>query len=103
VGHRSCRQISRKYVSINVPTNIHHELTRLVTVHGVDLYPPPATWVPPNCIFEVDDITQEWTWRNKFDLIHFRLLLGAFKPDEWTKLYRSCYECVPFCFNARLF
>ncbi|KFY28414.1 hypothetical protein V493_02946 [Pseudogymnoascus sp. VKM F-4281 (FW-2241)] len=63
-----------------------------VTIHGVDLYPPPVTWVPPNCIFEVDDITQEWTWHNKFDLIHLRLLLGAFKKDEWETLYRRCYD-----------
>ncbi|OBT98479.1 hypothetical protein VE01_03534 [Pseudogymnoascus verrucosus] len=63
-----------------------------ITVHGVDLYPPPVTWVPPNCIFEVDDITQDWTWNNKFDLIHLRLLLGAFKQDEWAKLYRQCYD-----------
>lgn len=28
------------------------------TVHGVDLYPPPQTWVPPNCILEVDDLTK---------------------------------------------
>ena len=31
-----------------------------LTVHGVDLYPPPAKWVPPNCIFEVDDFTKPW-------------------------------------------
>ena len=31
-----------------------------VTVHGVDLYPPPQTWVPPNCKFEVDDLTKPW-------------------------------------------
>ncbi|OBT85948.1 hypothetical protein VE02_04763 [Pseudogymnoascus sp. 03VT05] len=55
-----------------------------ITIHGVDLYPPPVTWAPPNCIFEVDDITQDWTWNNKFDLIHLRLLLGAFKQNEWA-------------------
>ena len=22
------------------------------TIHGVDLYPPPQDWVPPNCILE---------------------------------------------------
>ncbi|KFY49318.1 hypothetical protein V496_10102 [Pseudogymnoascus sp. VKM F-4515 (FW-2607)] len=63
-----------------------------ITIHGVDLYPPPQNWVPPNCIFEVDDITQDWTWNNKFDLIHLRLLLGAFKQDEWAALYRRCYD-----------
>lgn len=27
------------------------------TVTGVDLYPPPQTFVPPNCVLEVDDAT----------------------------------------------
>lgn len=31
-----------------------------LTVRGVDLYPPPQSHVPPNCIFEVDDFTSEW-------------------------------------------
>lgn len=25
-------------------------------VRGVDLYPPPDNWVPPNCILKVDDV-----------------------------------------------
>jgi hypothetical protein len=28
-------------------------------VRGVDLFPPPVTWMPPNCIMEVDDVLQE--------------------------------------------
>jgi hypothetical protein len=62
------------------------------TVRGVDLYPPPVGWVPPNCILEVDDVLEEWTWRQKFDLIHMRLLLGAFTPEEWGNVYKKCYE-----------
>ncbi|KAG4429480.1 hypothetical protein IFR05_015043 [Cadophora sp. M221] len=62
------------------------------TVYGIDLYPPPALWVPPNCIFQVDDVTQEWTWRKQFDLIHLRLLLGAFTPEERDRVYKECYD-----------
>ncbi|PCG99219.1 Hypothetical protein PENO1_054300 [Penicillium occitanis (nom. inval.)] len=62
------------------------------TVRGIDLYPPPVGWVPPNCILEVDDVLEEWTWRRKFDLIHMRLLLGAFTPEEWDDVYRKCYN-----------
>lgn len=40
------------------------------TVYGIDLFPPPNTWVPPNCVLEVEDVGQEWTFKNKFDLIH---------------------------------
>ncbi|KAF3386801.1 Secondary metabolism regulator LAE1 [Penicillium rolfsii] len=62
------------------------------TVRGVDLFPPPVTWVPPNCLFEVDDIQKEWTWREPFDLIHIRQLLGSFTPEGWTALYQQCFE-----------
>ncbi|CAI7670279.1 unnamed protein product [Penicillium manginii] len=61
-------------------------------VRGVDLYPPPIDWMPPNCILEVDDILQEWTWREKFDLIHMSLMLGSFNATEWETVYRQCYE-----------
>ena len=63
-----------------------------LTVHGVDLYPPPQTWVPPNCIFEVDDLTKEWTWAEKFDFIHLRTMTGSFTRAEWTALYKRAYE-----------
>ncbi|KAJ5241800.1 uncharacterized protein N7469_000127 [Penicillium citrinum] len=53
---------------------------------------PPVTWMPPNCIFEVDDVLREWTWREPFDLIHLRILLGAFDDAGWDTLYRRCYD-----------
>lgn len=62
------------------------------TVVGVDLHPPPETWVPPNLIFEVDDVSQPWTWSQKFDLIHMRILMGAFTPQGWEDVYRQAYE-----------
>jgi hypothetical protein len=62
------------------------------TVRGVDLFPPPITWIPPNCFFEIDDILQSWSWRDPFDLIHLRLLDIAFTPEETDHLYKQCYE-----------
>ncbi|CAI7610988.1 unnamed protein product [Penicillium palitans] len=62
------------------------------TVRGVDLFPPPGDWLPPNCIMEVDDVLQEWTWRQPFDLIHMRQLIGAFTPVEWDGLFAQCYK-----------
>ncbi|KAJ5492785.1 hypothetical protein N7539_001531, partial [Penicillium diatomitis] len=62
------------------------------TVRGVDLFPPPINWVPPNCLFEVDDVQKPWTWKEPFDLIHIRQLLGSFTPDEWRDLYQQCFE-----------
>lgn len=48
--------------------------------------------MPPNCVFEVDDITRDWTWREPFDFIHLRQMLGAFSEEGWSSLYRQCYE-----------
>ncbi|KAJ5710038.1 hypothetical protein N7493_009630 [Penicillium malachiteum] len=62
------------------------------TVRGVDLYPPPVVWTPPNCVFEVDDILEEWTWREEFDLIHMANMIGSFDSSEWTNLYQQCYN-----------
>ncbi|KAK5126839.1 hypothetical protein LTR08_004589 [Meristemomyces frigidus] len=61
-------------------------------VHGVDLYPPPNSWVPPNCYLEVEDVTLEWTWQHRFDLIHMRLMLGAFNDEQWGEVYRQCHD-----------
>lgn len=68
------------------------KLIMIVTVHGVDLSPPPETWVPPNCIFEVDDVTKPWTWTEKFDLIHMRYLLGSFTDQQWEQIYQQAYK-----------
>ncbi|KAJ5156603.1 hypothetical protein N7492_009406 [Penicillium capsulatum] len=53
------------------------------SVIGVDLYPPPVDWTPPNCVIEVDDVLQEWLWREPFDLVHMRNMLGSFDEQEW--------------------
>lgn len=62
------------------------------TVRGVDLYPPPQSWMPANCYLEVDDITQPWTWSEKFDLIHVRCILGSVTAEETEALYKQAFE-----------
>ncbi|KAJ5772571.1 hypothetical protein N7520_003100 [Penicillium odoratum] len=62
------------------------------TVRGVDLFPPPVTWMPPNCVFEVDNALEEWTWQQPFDLVHMRIMIGSFDPSEWNKLYKRIYD-----------
>ncbi|KAJ5677600.1 uncharacterized protein N7477_003233 [Penicillium maclennaniae] len=62
------------------------------TVRGVDLFPPPVTWMPPNCVLEVDNVLSDWTWREPFDLIHMRILIGSFDPAEWDRVYKTCYD-----------
>ncbi|KAJ5350321.1 hypothetical protein N7541_008048 [Penicillium brevicompactum] len=64
------------------------------TVRGVDLFPPPVTWMPPNCVLEVDNALQEWTWREQFDLIHMRIMIGSFDPREWNQIYKKIFELM---------
>lgn len=63
-------------------------------IQGVDLYPPPETWVPPNCKFEVDDVLKPWTFLEKFDLIHLRHMIGSFTEKQWKGIYKQAYEFV---------
>ncbi|KAI1829392.1 hypothetical protein DTO027I6_9607 [Penicillium roqueforti] len=64
------------------------------TVRGVDLFPPLVSWTPPNCILEVDDVQQDWTWRERFDLIHMRIMIGSFDGTEWDNLYKQCFDKI---------
>lgn len=48
--------------------------------------------MPPNCILEVDDALQEWTWQSNFDLVHLRIMIGSFDAAEWDRVYKRIYE-----------
>ncbi|KAJ5292147.1 hypothetical protein N7478_001398 [Penicillium angulare] len=63
-------------------------------VRGVDLYPPPIQWLPPNCVMEVDDVLKAWTWRQPFDLVHLRQMIAAFTREEWASVYQQCFENI---------
>ncbi|EAT87924.2 hypothetical protein SNOG_04164 [Parastagonospora nodorum SN15] len=61
------------------------------TVTGTDLSPIQPEWVPPNCHFEIDDVTLEWTFpSNHFDFIHIRELFGCI-PD-WDFFFQQAYK-----------
>ncbi|KAF3384708.1 Secondary metabolism regulator LAE1 [Penicillium rolfsii] len=70
------------------------DLYPTATIRGVDLFPPPVTWMPPNCVFEVDDVLREWTWRDPFDFIHMRMMYGSFDPEGWTTVYKQAYDAL---------
>ncbi|KAK5054452.1 hypothetical protein LTR84_001342 [Exophiala bonariae] len=69
-------------------------------VLGTDLSPIQPSYVPPNCSFEVDDFDQPWSFTQKFDVVHGRMLAGslgdpkallrqsfeALKPGGWIEL-----------------
>ncbi|KAI1400250.1 S-adenosyl-L-methionine-dependent methyltransferase [Hypoxylon fuscum] len=62
-------------------------------VIGVDISPSQPQWIPPNLRFEIDDVTQPWTYgRNSFDYIHMRWLVGAI--EDWDKLFRECFNAL---------
>ncbi|PQE27889.1 hypothetical protein CJF30_00009076 [Rutstroemia sp. NJR-2017a BBW] len=62
-------------------------------VVGVDIAPIQPRWVPPNCQFQVDDITMPWTWQqDRFDFIFLRDLL--FSIRDWPSLIQQCYNHV---------
>ncbi|RPA81914.1 putative methyltransferase [Ascobolus immersus RN42] len=59
-------------------------------VIGTDLSPIQPDWVPANCKFEIDDFEKEWVYKEKFDYIHARYLIGAVK--DWNALLKKAYE-----------
>ncbi|ESZ93287.1 hypothetical protein SBOR_6325 [Sclerotinia borealis F-4128] len=61
------------------------------SVVGTDLSPIQPDMVPPNCRFEIDDMTEEWTYPpNYFDFIHIRALFGSI--PNWDELYTQAYK-----------
>lgn len=59
-------------------------------VVGIDLSPIQPSFVPPNCHFEIEDCTSEWTYEeDAFDFVHLRCLFGSIA--DWPSLYREIY------------
>ncbi|CAI4216027.1 unnamed protein product [Parascedosporium putredinis] len=62
-------------------------------VIGTDLSPIQPTWVPPNCLFQIDDCTQPWTFEpNSIDYVHIRWLFGSIK--DWEGLFTEAYKAL---------
>lgn len=60
---------------------------------GNDLSPIQPQWVPPNCVFEVDDFTKPWTYpKGSFDFIHGRALHGSI--SNWPAMYKEAYAVL---------
>ena len=54
-------------------------------VMGVDLSPIQPSFAPPNCKFEIDDVTSPWTFPLPSALINIRALYGSIA--DWPALY----------------
>lgn len=61
-------------------------------VIGVDLSPIQPQFIPPNCVFETDDLEMDWTWSIPFDLIHSRMMIGSFA--NWQKFLQQSFESL---------
>ncbi|KAK5656767.1 hypothetical protein OQA88_4315 [Cercophora sp. LCS_1] len=62
-------------------------------VIGTDITPIQPLWLPPNCKFELDDATLDWTYKeDQFDFIHIRYLVGSI--GDWVKLYQQAYRAL---------
>ncbi|KAK2037999.1 methyltransferase domain-containing protein [Colletotrichum somersetense] len=61
-------------------------------VIGVDLSPTQAEWAPPNCVFEIDDLEKNWTWKKPFDYIFCRTMEGSFADP--AEVIRKAYKAL---------
>jgi len=60
-------------------------------VIGVDLSPIQPSFTPPNCKFEIDDVTSVWTYpAAHFDFINIRTLYGSIA--DWPALYAQIFN-----------
>ncbi|KAH6851714.1 S-adenosyl-L-methionine-dependent methyltransferase [Alternaria alternata] len=59
-------------------------------VIGVDIAATQPPFVPPNCVFEIDDVEEDWPYRpNHFDFVHGRDLMTAVR--DWPRLISQAY------------
>lgn len=61
-------------------------------VLGIDLSPIQPAFVPPNCKFEVDDWELEWTFKQKFDVVHGRMMVTSMADPQG--LFRKAYDSM---------
>ncbi|KAE8454620.1 hypothetical protein EG329_000243 [Mollisiaceae sp. DMI_Dod_QoI] len=59
-------------------------------VIGIDLSPIQPSFIPPNLVFEVDDLEEPWTFASKFDFIHCRFMTGSFA--SWPRFFEQSFE-----------
>ncbi|KAK5936590.1 hypothetical protein PMZ80_011155 [Knufia obscura] len=78
-------------------------------VKGIDLSPIQPNNVPPNCVFEIADADDDWTFSQKFDLIHTRIM-NDFSLKSWWHFFTEAYaslsvggwvECQEFDWRRR--
>jgi ubiquinone/menaquinone biosynthesis C-methylase UbiE len=62
-------------------------------VTGTDLSPIQPDLVPYNCVFEIDDVSLDWTWEeNQLDFVHVREMFGSIK--DWDLFCNEAFRCI---------
>ncbi|KAK8039802.1 hypothetical protein PG993_008213 [Apiospora rasikravindrae] len=61
-----------------------------VQVIGTDLSPIQPDYVPVNCTFYIDDATKDWSFHQRFDYIHARML--TFGITNWENFIDQAYQ-----------
>ncbi|RDW74823.1 hypothetical protein BP6252_05965 [Coleophoma cylindrospora] len=59
-------------------------------VLGVDLSPIQPSFIPPNLVFQVDDVEEPWTYSSKFDFIYCRAMTGSIV--DWPRLFKRSFD-----------
>ncbi|RDW88352.1 S-adenosyl-L-methionine-dependent methyltransferase-17 [Coleophoma cylindrospora] len=59
-------------------------------VLGIDLSPMQPSFLPPNLVFQLDDLEEPWRFNFKFDFIYTRMMTGAF--SDWPKYFNQAFE-----------
>ncbi|RSL40439.1 hypothetical protein CEP54_016119 [Fusarium duplospermum] len=59
-------------------------------VIGTDISPTQPDWVPPNLQFQMDDANLEWTFEERFELIHSRGMVGSI--TDWDKFAKNASD-----------
>ncbi|AEO60277.1 hypothetical protein MYCTH_103164 [Thermothelomyces thermophilus ATCC 42464] len=59
-------------------------------VVGIDLSPIQPSFVPPNLTFYIDDLEEDWDFREPFDFIYGRMLAGAL--TDWPGFVQRAFE-----------
>lgn len=59
-------------------------------VIGVDLSPIQPSFLPPNVTFQIDDLEEQWTFREEFDFVYSRMMIGSFA--DVPKFIGQAYE-----------
>jgi SAM-dependent methyltransferase len=62
-------------------------------VIGTDLSPIQPSFVPPNLTFEIADADEEWTFAQKFDLVHTRIMNDS-SLRSWPHFFDEAFRAL---------